>query len=222
VEKGDTISQNLRRSSRLKGKLKKVQNKWAHFIDLGGETPEQPPAIPPGRSPQRPPISQPNFEIRPSQLDFEISPDFGLNPRKATPEIDPTQQEMYDFIESLEKTSKDQGTSSTQPNTTQEALIQSLKHEVFELEVLNRHIKRENETFKEQSRLDKIIHDNTMFHLGLRQNKNRKLKKKTRRLSIVLINLKFKCLMRKPRITVVPRKKKRRLDVLVEVSEHMH
>lgn len=40
VEKGDTSSQNLRRSSKLKGKLKKVQTKGAHFIDLGGETPE--------------------------------------------------------------------------------------------------------------------------------------------------------------------------------------
>jgi len=51
---------------------------------------------------------------------------------------------MYDFIESLEKIATDQGTSSTQPNTTQDALIQSLKQEVFELEVLNRHIKRKN------------------------------------------------------------------------------
>ena len=74
---------------------------------------------------------------------------------------------MYDFIESLEKTATDQGTSSTQPNTAQEVLIQSLKQEVFELEVLNRDIKRENEILKEQSRLDKIIHDNTMLHLGL-------------------------------------------------------
>ena len=75
---------------------------------------------------------------------------------------------------------------------------------------------------KEQSRLDKIIHDNTMLHLGLWQKKNGKLKKKSRRLSRALINLKFKCLMRKPRMTVVPRKKKRRLDVLAEVSKHMN
>ena len=70
--------------------------------------------------------------------------------------------------------------------------------------------------------MDKIIHDNTMLHLGLWQKKNRKLKKKSKRLSRALINLKFKCLMRKPRMTVVPRKKKRRLDVLAEVSEHMN
>ena len=97
---------------------------------------------------------------------------------------------MYDYIELLEKTATDPGTSSTQPNAALEALIQSLKQEVFELEVLNRHIKRENETLKEQSRLDKIIHNNTMLHLGLWQKKNRKLKKKSRRLSRALINLK--------------------------------
>ena len=74
-----------------------MQNKGAHFIDLGGETPEQSPAItPPEHS-----LQHSSFP----QLDFEI------NPRNATPKIDPTQQQMYDFIESLEKTVTDQGTS---------------------------------------------------------------------------------------------------------------
>jgi len=163
--------------------------------------------------------------MSPSRPDLEISPsqqDFGVSPRKTTPEVDPNQQEMYDYIESLEKTATGPSTSSTQPNAAQETLIQSLKQEIFELEVLNRHIKRENETLKEQSILDKIIHDNTMLHLGLWQKKNRKLKKKRKRLSRALINLKFKCLMRKPRMMLVPRKKRRRLDVLAEVSEHMN
>jgi len=78
VEKEDTSSQNLRRSSRLKGKLSKVQTKGPHFIDLGEETPEQPPKIPPGRGPHHTPIPQPDFEISPSQ------PDFGDNPRKTS------------------------------------------------------------------------------------------------------------------------------------------
>ena len=39
IEKGDISSQGLRRSSRLKGKLKKTKIKGAQFIDLGGETP---------------------------------------------------------------------------------------------------------------------------------------------------------------------------------------
>lgn len=143
MEKEDISSQNLRRSSRLKGKPRKGQPKGPHFIDLGGETPEQPPAIPPGCNPHHTPYPQPNFEISPSQ------PDFRDNRRKTTPEIDPTQQEMCDYIESLEKTATDQGTSSAQPNIAQEALIQSLKQDVFVLKVLNRHIKRENETLKE-------------------------------------------------------------------------
>ena len=41
IEKRGASSQGLRRSSRLKGKLKKMQIKGAHFIDLGGETPDQ-------------------------------------------------------------------------------------------------------------------------------------------------------------------------------------
>lgn len=86
--------------------------------------------------------SRPEFEISPSQ------PNFGVSPRKTKPEVDPNQQEMYDYIELLEKTATDPGTSSTQPNAAQETLIQSLKQEIFELEVLNRHIKRENETLK--------------------------------------------------------------------------
>ena len=175
VEKEDTSSQNLRRSSRLKGKLRKVQMKGPHFIDLGGETLEQPSTIPPSHGPHHTPIPQLDFGNNPSRPDFDISPsqpDFGDSPRKTTPEIDSIQKEMYDYIETLEKTATDQGTSSAQLNTAQEAQIQSLKREVFELEVLNRHIKRENETLKEQGKLDKIIHDNTMLHLGLWKKEN--------------------------------------------------
>lgn len=89
------------------------------------------------------------------------------------------------------------------------------------MEVLNRHIKQENEALKEQRKLDKIIHDNTMLHLGLWQKKNRKLKKKCRKLSREFMSLKFRCLMRKPRMVVVPRKRGRGLDVLEKASEHM-
>lgn len=72
--------------------------------------------------------------MSPSRPDFEISPpqqDFGDNPRKTTPEIISNQQEMYDYIESLEKTTIGPSTSSIQPHTAQESLIQSLKQEVF-------------------------------------------------------------------------------------------
>jgi len=92
---------------------------------------------------------------------------------------------------------------------------------VFELKVLNKHIKQENEALKEQRKVEKIIHDNTMLHLGLWQKKNKKLKKKCRKLSRELINLKFRCLIRKLRMVVAPIKKRRGLDVLAKASEHM-
>ena len=70
--------------------------------------------------------------------------------------------------------------------------------------------------------MDRAIHDSTMLHLGLRYNKNKKLKKKNKKLSRTLINLKYRLLMRKPRMAVsAKRSKKRKLDVLAEVSEQM-
>ena len=48
-----------------------------------------------------------------------------------TPEIDPKQQEVYDYIESLEKLATGPSTSSTQPHTVQDDLVQSLKQEFF-------------------------------------------------------------------------------------------
>jgi len=100
-EEKDTSPQHVRRSSRLKGKLRIVQTKGPHFIDLGGETPEKPPATSPDRSPHHTSISQPDFDMSPSKPDFEISPsqqDFGVSSRKTTPEIDPNQKEMYDYV----------------------------------------------------------------------------------------------------------------------------
>ena len=86
---------------------------------------------------------------------------------------------IYDYIESLERknASKDPGSSSNpeQPINAQEPLIDTLKQEIYELEILNRRIKKENEALKEQSKLDKAIHDYTILHLGLWYNKNRKL-----------------------------------------------
>ena len=64
----------------------------------------------------------------------------------------------------------------------QEHLIDSLKQEIYELEILSRHIKKENDTLKEQRKLDKAIHDNAILHLGLWYKNNRKLKRKNRNL----------------------------------------
>jgi len=186
-----SVPQCVRRSSRLKGKLRKTQIKGPHFIDLGEETSEQSLA---DHSPSQsvsepgsfhsqsdiehtPSYSQQDIDVSPFQPDFEFnSPTrhFGDSPIKMTPEIDPKQQEVYDYIESLEKEATGPSTSSIQPHTLQDDLVQSLKQEVFELELLNRHIKNENQTLKEQRKLDKIIHDNTMLHLeyGRRRTRN--------------------------------------------------
>lgn len=224
MEEESTSPQYLRRSNRLKGKWRRTQVKGPHFIDLGGETPEKPQA---GHSPPHP---LPNIEANPSDVDvspsrpkLEDSPpqqDFEASPRQ-TPEIDPKQQEVYDYLESLEKIAAGPSTPSTLPHITQDAQVQALKQEVFELEVLNRHIKQETEAIKEQGKVDKIIHDNTMLHMGLWQKKNKKLKKKCRKLSRELINLKFRCLIRKPRMVVAPRNKRRGLDVLAETLEYI-
>ena len=80
---------------------------------------------------------------------------------------------------------------------------------------------QENEKLKEQAKLDKMIHDNTMLHLGLWQRSNKKLRKKCKRLSRALINLKFRCLVKKPRVNVSTQRKKRRLDVLAEASQQV-
>lgn len=205
----ETISfQNLRRSSRLRGKVKKVTSKEAQFINLEEETLVQSPySIQPEHSPQNSPPQ--NFEGSPS---------------RASPGIDTLQQQIYDYIESLERkdTSMDPGSSTNlkRPVNPQEPLTSSLKQEIFELEILNKHIQKENETLREQNKMDRDIHDNTMLHLGLWYKKNRKLKRKNRKLNRTLINLKYRLLMKKARMAVSARRsKKRKLDVLAEVLE---
>ena len=173
-------------------------------------------------TPEKTPIQlavelSPPREESPDQQERESSfQGFEFRPRQ-TPDIDPVQQEAYDYLETLEQFVA--GPSTVLPLEQQ---VQSLKQEVFELEVVNRHIKQENETLKEQRNVDKMIHDNTILHLGLWQRKNRKLKRKCRKLSRALVNLKFRCLVKKPRTNVATGRKRRRLDVLAEASEHVN
>ena len=195
--------------------MRVTKDKQPHFIDLGEGTPEKAATqldleSSPPRVESTPPREESPFQPEP-QTEFE----FEQSPRR-TPDIDPDQQEVYNYLETLEQSVA--GPSTILPLDQQ---VQSLKQEVFELEVLNRHIKQENEALKEQSKVDKIVHDNTMLHLGLWKKKNRKLKRKCKKLSRALINLKFRCLVRKPRTILAARRKRRRLDVLAEASEHM-
>ena len=123
IGKGSTSPPYLRRSTRLRGRGSKTQIKRPHFIDLGEDTPEKPPA---GHSPPRPQpsieISPPHIDESPSRPELESSPpppqDFEVSPKR-TPEVDPSQQEVYDYLESLEKTSA--GPSTTLPHMTPDA-----------------------------------------------------------------------------------------------------
>ena len=74
---------------------------------------------------------------------------------------------------------------------------------------------------KERGNVDKMVHDNTMLHMGLLQKENKKLRKKCKRLDRDLINLRFRCLMKRPRVDISIRRKKRRLDVLAEASQQV-
>ena len=218
-EKQSTTS--VRRSSRLQNrKVGATKGKQSFFIDLS--TPQKGATSPdlekiPSHAEYletSPPREESQFEHEPqfeqgSEFQYEHSP-------KRSLEVDPDQQKVYNYLETLEQAVA--GPSTAQPLEQQ---VQSLKQEIFELEVLNRHIKQENERLKEQSNVDKMVQDNTMLHMGLWQKENKKLKKRCRKLNRALINLKFRCLMKRPRINVATQRKKRRLDVLSEASQQV-
>ena len=66
------------------------------------------------------------------------------------------------------------------------------------------------------------MHDNNTMQLGLLHKENKKLKKKNKRLNREIINLRFKLLMKRPRMTLISKMNRRiSLDVVAEVSEHM-
>ena len=60
-----------------------------------------------------------------------------------------------------------------------------------------------------------------MLHLSLWQRNNTKLRKRCKKLNKALINLKFRCLMKRPRVNIATQRKKRRLDVLAEASQQV-
>ena len=122
-------------------------------------------------------------------------------------------------MESLERNaSKNQD----KPISPQEPPIETLKKDKYELEILNRHIKNENEILREQVKLKNSMNSYLTLQLGTIPKENRKLKKRNKMMIRALINIRFKLLMRNPKMTLTSkRNRKIRLDVLVEVSEHM-
>ena len=65
------------------------------------------------------------------------------------PGIDPTQQEIYEYIESLERRNAVVNPSmQEQPISPEDPLVSTLNHEIYELELLNSHTKQENEALE--------------------------------------------------------------------------
>jgi len=97
-----STSPYVRRSSRLKGKKSVTKEKQSHFIDLGEGTPEKAPTQFDLES--SPPRVEPTPQREESPFQPEPQPDFDFehSPRK-TPEIDPDQQEVYNYLETLEQ-----------------------------------------------------------------------------------------------------------------------
>ena len=64
------------------------------------------------------------------------------------------------------------------------------------------YIKGENKSLKSQNEVQIAKSDNLLLHLILWYKKNKKLKKANRSMKRKIINLKYKILMKKPRMAV--------------------
>jgi len=210
AQKETQSAATVRRSSRLQNKGKATRTL---FVDLS--TPEKG-AIKTDLddSPQREAATPPR-EDSPFQPEFETEIEHEYSPRKS-PIVDPVQQDVYNYFETLEQNTA--GPSNVIPHEQQ---IDLLKQEIYELEVLNRHIKQRNEEMKQQADIAKAIQDNTFLHMSMWQKKHSRLKKRCRRLNRALINLKFRCMFKRPKVNVSTQRKRRRLDVLAEASQQV-
>ena len=136
-----------------------------------------------------------------------------------TPEIDPAQQQIYNYIESLERRASESRDRTPSPPKSE---IDVLRRDKYELEVLNRHIKNENDILREQVKLKSDMNSTLSLQMENLYKANEKVKKKNKKLIKALTNLRFKLVIRKPRRQLTIRKSRRRgLDVLAEVLEYM-
>ena len=100
--------------------------------------------------------------------------------------------------------------------------IDLLRRDRYELEVLNRHIKTENDILREQVKLKTDMNSTLALQMDIVEKANEKFKRRNKKLIGALTNLRFKLLIRKPRRPLNNRQRRRRgLDVLAEVSEFM-
>ena len=104
----------------------------------------------------------------------------------------------------------------------QESSIEVLRKDKYELEVLNRHIKNENEILREQVKLKSNMNTTLSLQMEKLYKASEKLEKKNKKLSRALINLRLKLVIRKPRMPLNIKKiRKKKLYVVAEVSEYM-
>ena len=148
-------------------------------------------------------------EETPTEEDFD----------EEVPEIDPAQQEIYNYVETLErKASESRDRTPSPPNSE----IDVLRRDRYELEVINRHIRTENDILREQVKLKTSMNSTMSLQMDKVEKANEKLKKRNKNLIRALTNLRFKLVIRKPRRPLTTRQSRRRgLDVLAEVSEFM-
>ena len=100
-----------------------------------------------------------------------------MSPTRKTLDIDTTQQEIYDYVESLEQKSQHKAnlSSQNQENVFNETpmikltrekehrIEDALKQDIYELEVLNKHLTQEREAVKIQNEILKTQNDNILF-----------------------------------------------------------
>ena len=123
---------------------------------------------------------------------------------EGTPEIDPAQQEIYDYVETLERTASIREERTPSPPLTE---IDILRRDRYELEVLNRHIKNENEILKDQIKLKTDMNSTLSLHIDKVEKTNEKLKTRNKKLIRALTNLRFKLVIRKPRRSLASRQR---------------
>ena len=156
-----------------------------------------------------------NIEDEETSIEQDVEEDFN----EGTPEIDPAQQEVYDYVETLERKASESRERTPSPPLSE---IDVLRRDRYELEILNRHIKNENDIMKEQVKLKTDMNSTLSLHMDKVEKANEKLKKRNKKLIRALTNLRFKLVIRKPRRPLTSKQRRRRgLDVLAEVSEFM-
>ena len=100
--------------------------------------------------------------------------------------------------------------------------IDMLRRDRYELEVLNRNIKNENEILREQVKLKTDMNSTLSLLMQKLHKASEKLKKRNKKLTRALTNLRFKLVIRKPIRPLTARQSRRRgLYFLAEVSEFM-